>query len=373
MVKIRLPYVNAFRNKARPDGRVRYYFRRGRSGRAILLPGAPGSEEFMAAYGAALASMPNAPTDIGAGRTMPGTINALVANYYRSAAWLDDISEETRRRRKFVVERFRELHGDKRVAFLRRDHFQALLGEIPTPAAKVNWLKAIRALMKSGVPTLLKADPTAGLTVKGGAKSKPHHMWLDSEIEQYRAHWPLGTMQRLVLEFALETMSRRGEVVRLGPQHLYRKNDQWRIRIARIKGSNPVDIPVSDTLFAACQAMPKTGLAYVTGRRGEPLDKHTLGIYFARWCDAAGLPRHCRMHGLKRSGMSRLALAGVTAPELLATSGHKSLVQAQRYIEEVVNRPELADRAFEKLQEQTGGTAHKRAAPAYTNTAKKPA
>ena len=56
------------------------------------------------------------------------------------------------------------------------------------------------------------------------------------------------------------------------------------------------------------------------------------------------------MHGLKRSGMSRLALAGVTAPELLATSGHKSLAQAQRYIEDVLNRPELADRAMEKLR-----------------------
>jgi integrase len=364
MARVRLKYVNGYRNKDRKNGRVRYYFRR-RGMAAIPLPGAPGSDEFMAAYGAALAATSNAPSsEIGASRTAPGTINALVANYYKSAAWLDDIGSETRRRRRSVVERFREQHSDKRVALLRQDHFQTMLGEIRTPAAKVNWLKTIRALMKSGVPTMLKSDPTAGLTVKGGAKSKPHHMWLDSEIEQYRAHWPLGTMQRLVLEFALETISRRGEVVRLGPQHLYRgKDGKPRIKIARIKGSRDVDMPMTDMLLAACLAMPKTGLAYITGRRGEPLDKQTLGIYFARWCDEAGLPRHCRMHGLKRSGMSRLALAGVTAPELLATSGHKSLTQAQRYIEEVLNRPELADRAFEKLAEQSVS----RSSDDYTN------
>jgi hypothetical protein len=261
MARVRLKYVNGYPNYDRPDGRVRYYFRRGRGAKAIPLPGIPGSEEFMAAYGAALASTSNAP-EVGASRTAPGTINALVANYYKSAAWLDDIGAETRRRRRSVIEGFREKHGDKRVALLRQDHFQTMLGEIRTPASKVNWLKTIRALMKSGVPTMLRSDPTAGLTVKGGAKSKPHHMWLDEEIERYRAYWPLGTMQRLVLELALETVSRRGEVVRLGPQHLYRgKDGKPRIKIARIKGSRDVDMPMSDALLAACLARPKTGLA----------------------------------------------------------------------------------------------------------------
>jgi hypothetical protein len=51
-------------------------------------------------------------------------------------------------------------------------------------------------------------------------KTKGHHTWTDEEIAQYRAHWPLGTQQRLVMEFALETASRRGEVVRFGPQHV---------------------------------------------------------------------------------------------------------------------------------------------------------
>jgi hypothetical protein len=35
------------------------------------------------------------------------------------------------------------------------------------------------------------------------------HPGTDDEIERYRAHWPLGTQQRLVMEFALETASRK--------------------------------------------------------------------------------------------------------------------------------------------------------------------
>jgi hypothetical protein len=58
MARIRLKYINGFANRDRKDQRVRYYFRR-RGNKAIPLPGLPGSEEFMAAYSAALASMPD--------------------------------------------------------------------------------------------------------------------------------------------------------------------------------------------------------------------------------------------------------------------------------------------------------------------------
>ena len=58
MAHIKLKYINAFANRGRKDKRVRYYFRR-RGGKAMPLPGLPGSEEFMAAYAAALAGLPH--------------------------------------------------------------------------------------------------------------------------------------------------------------------------------------------------------------------------------------------------------------------------------------------------------------------------
>ena len=76
MARIKLKYVNGFCNRDRKSQRVRYYFRR-RGAQAIALPGLPGSEEFMAAYHAALAALPDESSEIGASRTSPGTINAL--------------------------------------------------------------------------------------------------------------------------------------------------------------------------------------------------------------------------------------------------------------------------------------------------------
>ena len=242
----------------------------------------------------------------------------------------------------------RAKHGDKRVALLRREHVERILAAIRSPSSRGEWLKALRGLLRFAVPTMLKVDPTAGITVKI-PKSKGHHSWTDDEIEQYRAFWPLGTQQRRVMEFALETASRRGEVVRLGPQHV--KNG--RIRIERTHGSEDVDIPISPDLQAACDAMPKSHMSYIVNALGKPRSKFSLGRDFAKWATQAGLPARCRLHGLKKGGMRRIAEAGGTAHELMAISGHKTLSEVQRYTS-AADKARLAASAMAKMQRTKG-------------------
>jgi integrase len=342
MALLKLKYVNSFVNRDRKNARVRYYFRR-RGEKAIPLPGLPGSEEFMAAYAMAQATQPDRP-EVGASKTLPGTINALVVDYYRSAEW-DALSEDTRKMRRRIIERFRTKHGDKRVALLRREHIEKMLAQIAKLSAKRHWLKAIRGVLRFAVPTMLKVDPTEGIAAIKLRKSKGHHTWTDEEIEQYRSFWPLGTQQRLVMEFALETASRRGEVVRLGPQHV----KAGRIRIERTHGSDDVDIPISPELQAACDAMPKSHLTYIISSHGKPRSKYGLGNDFAKWATEAGLPRRCRLHGLKKGGMRRWAEAGGTAHELMAFSGHRTLSQVQHYTS-AADKKKLADSGFAKMQ-----------------------
>jgi len=332
------PYVHAFVDR---HGRARHYLRRP-GAKPVPLPGLPWSPEFMAAHEAALGTA--APQqEIGASRTMPGTINALVVNYYKSGSWLHELEEDTRKTRKRIIERFREKHGDKRVALLRQDHLLKMLDEIEKPSAKRHWLKAIRGLMRSAVPSMRRDDPTAGIANIKLPKSRGHHTWTDDEIGQYRKHWAIGTQQRLVMEFALETMSRRGEVVRLGPQHVR----NGRIRIKRTHGSRDVNIMMSPELQAACEAMPKEHMTYIVTAYGKPRSKYGLGNDFAKWATEAGLPSRCRLHGLKKGGMRRFAEDGATTHELMAMSGHKTLSEVQRYTDEI-DREHLADQAMAK-------------------------
>ena len=343
MARIKLKHVNSFGNPNRENGEVRHCFRR-RGEKAIRLPGQPGSREFMDAYHLALAG-PTAlagKPEIGASRTAPGTIAALIVSYYKSDEWLSGIEEETRKTRRRIIEKFRVRHGDKRVAMLRPDHVRDMLKEIAKPGAKRNFLKAVRPLLRHAVPTMLKEDPTIGITVKM-PKTKGFHSWTDGEVAQYRSHWKYGTQQRLVFEFALESVSRRGEIARLGRQHVA----NGRIRIERLKGSDDVDIPLSPELQAAIDAMPKGNLTFIVTAAGKPRSKVGLGNDFAEWAGEAGLPDHCRLHGLKKAGMRRLAEDGGTTHELMAISGHRTLSEVQRYTQGANNR-KLADSGMAK-------------------------
>jgi hypothetical protein len=104
---------------------------------------------------------------------------------------------------------------------------------------------------------------------------------------------------------------------------------------------------MSAELRAACAAMPKAHLTYVTTTSGKPRSKHGLGMDFAKWATAAGLPKRCRMHGLKKAGMRRGAEAGNTAHELMAQSGHRTLSEVQRYAD-AADRKRLADSGMAK-------------------------
>ncbi len=81
--------------------------------------------------------------EIGASRTKPGTINALVVSYFNSMAF-QAFAPETRRTRRNILERFRAEHGDKRSALLKREHVNVMFAKkAATRFAARNWLKTV--------------------------------------------------------------------------------------------------------------------------------------------------------------------------------------------------------------------------------------
>jgi hypothetical protein len=239
MATIRLKFVNGFNNKHRKSMAPRYYFRRPGC-RAIPLPGCPGSEEFMVAYTALLATVPtNNKLEIGAKRTGVGSIDALVAMFYKSTHWTN-LSPQSQQTYAPIIEKFRARHGRLHVYTLLPKHVGMALDEVAKPSAKRKLLKALRLLMRAAIPSMRDTDPTFGIKVTM-PRSKGWHSWTDDEIAAYRAHWPLGSEARLVLEFALETTSRRSEVVRLGPQHVRNGKIKHRADARQRQRHHPVD------------------------------------------------------------------------------------------------------------------------------------
>jgi integrase len=133
----------------------------------------------------------------------------------------------------------------------------------------------------------------------------PYRMWEEEHIEQYRAHHPSGSSARLALELLVNTSQRRGDIIRMGPQHL--RNGMWHLRQHKTGGE--LRLPIHADLAAE---LPKEAghLFFLTTEAGAAL---VLGnsFYnkFKRWC----------------------AEAGCTPVEIMAITGHKTLAEVERY------------------------------------------
>lgn len=338
MTRIKLDYIHEFRDR---HGKVRRYFRRPGYKR-IRLPGLPGSDEFMSAYQLALAGHER--VEIGANRTKPGTVNAAIVGYYNSDAFCS-LAPETKKRRRNILEHFRAEHGDKRIVTLPAAFIIKTLGK-KSPAAARNWFKALRGLLQFAVANQYRRDdPTEGMKLARSVKSEGFHAWTEVEIEQFKAHHPIGSRARLALALLLFTAQRRGDVVRIGRQHV--RNGVLSVR--QDKTGTSLDIPILPELQAAIEAHASDHLTFLVTDQGKPFTSGAFGHWFRDRCREAGLPKHCSAHGLRKAACRRLAEAGCTAHQIAAISGHMSLSEVQRYTKSA-DQARLAREAMRTVQ-----------------------
>ena len=250
MTKLLLRYVHAFRDR---HGAMRYYMRR-RGFKLVPLPGLPGSAEFMQAYQRALDPKTAPRVEIGADKVKPGTIADLVARYYRSPEFVG-LRDSTRSTYRSIIEPFRTAHGEKRVAFLMREHVKDFFAKkAATPTAANNWLKRMRQLMAFAIDIGMRPDdPTVGIKPLP-IRSDGHPAWADCDIAAFRARHSSGTRARLAMELAFCTMQRRSDLVRMGWQHI-----QGGVLVLRqVKTGTVVEIPVLEELQAELDQLPLT-------------------------------------------------------------------------------------------------------------------
>ena len=351
MTNLRLPYVHRFIDH---NGHPRHYFRRPGFKRAAL-PGLPGSAEFMQAYQAALTGQTAPRHDIGAIRTKPGTVDALVVAYYSSPAFqsLSPITGSTYRN---ILERFRIEHGDKRVAMLRRKDIVAMLAaKASAPGAANHWLRMVRTLMRFAISEeMIEIDPTAGVkSVK--TRSDGFHSWTEGEIRAFEARHPVGTRAHLALALLLNTGQRRADVVLMGPQHMRTGLHGTEIYVKQQKTNRELVIPVLPNLQRVIDATPCRNLSFLTTSFGKPFTAAGFGGWFRERCDEAGLPKECTAHGLRKAACRRLAEAGRSASEIAAISGHKTLREVQRYVE-AADQARMARQGMEAVRLTFPGT-----------------
>jgi integrase len=346
VASIRLKFVKAYVDR---HGKARHYFRQpGR--KPVALPGLPGSDEFMAAYGRALADTPR--VELAARRTRAGSINAMIVGYLATAdfAALASASQQAYRR---IFQRMRGDYGDLSIATLERRHVVRMRdAKAATPVAARDFLRCLRLLVQHAMALGIREDdPTAGVRVKL-PRSDGIRPWTEDEIATFEAAYPIGTKPRLALALLLATAARRSDVVKLGRGHVR----DGMLHMRQKKTGKQLMIPVTTELAEAINAAaPADTVVFLLNENGRAFTAEGFTKWFAKQCQRIGLDRGLSPHGLRKASCRRLAEAGCSAHEIAAISGHVSLREVQRYCE-AADQGRMARSAVERLRRDRTAT-----------------
>ncbi len=308
----------------------------------VRLPGLPWSPEFMAAYERA---SKGTPMPVGAGKTVPGTMNALIVSYYQSSLWRA-LKPATQTTYRGVLENMREEHGAKRLAGIERKHIKAIIEKKGETPAAANRLLSIFSILLDHALDLEWIGSNPAKTVKK-LRYKKHgfHTWTDDEIAAYRAHWRMESRERLAFEMLLGTAQRSGDVRRMEPGQIAR----GKVSVAQEKTAEHVTIPLLPELAEAMEAAPVIGKdTILVTSMGKPFTEKGFYNFVKDACKEARLA-HCSPHGLRKAAARRLAEAGCSPHQIAAITGHKTLKEVERYTREA-NKTQLAEQAYGHLK-----------------------
>lgn len=334
----RKPFLS--REKTR-HGRYVWYFKRG--GRRVRLPDVYGTPEFNTAYEKALTGNAYAVE----AKPKAGTLKWLVEQYKKSAAFAA-LAPATRRARDNIL---KQVLSDPKTAEadfgnITKSHIiKGIDRRAATPNAANNFLKTMSGLFKWAVDAeKIAVNPVAGVS-KITIKTDGFHAWTIDQVEQYRAFHKTGTRARLAIDLLLFLGLRRGDVMRVGKQHM----KDGLISIRTEKTGEWVHLPVFAALQESIDSTPTGDLAFLTTERGKPFSSAaSFGNWFAKQVKDAGLPDECRAHGLRKAGATIAADEGASAHELMAMFGWSRLGMAELYTREA-DKKRLARSASERL------------------------
>ncbi|CAN5175866.1 site-specific integrase [soil metagenome] len=323
-------------------GKVRYRYRR-KGCKTVYLPGLPGSPEFAAAYELATAGV-STKIEVGASRTVPGTMNALAVAIYNSAEW-SQMAATTQGTYRGIMERIRTDMGTLPIKGFTSERILALRDKRrDTPSAANNFVKILRWMMNFAVDRKLRPDnPCVGIKpikiVSDGWKT-----WSEAEVKQYEDFWPVGTRERKAFDLLLFTVQRSGDVRQMGRQH----SKAGRLDFKQQKTGTAMSLPVVPSLKQSLDTVDDAQMLYIVTQFGVGYTAGGFGNWFNGSARKAGLVK-CTAHGLRKTGATRLADKGFSESVIMAWTGHKTPKEVLRYTSKR-NQSRLADMAVETVE-----------------------
>jgi integrase len=323
---IRLRYLN--RSGEWPSGNPRLYFRRP-GGKNVPMPDLPQDDPgFLKAYADAMEQAKAAP------QAHPkGSLGAALTDYLASPA-LSRLSPATRARRRRQAEDMRKRYGSAMLRGLLPRHIRKDLSELSGHAAN-DRLKTWRGFCKWAVRTgRVDTDPAREVEKPDLPQSDGFTPWTQADVEAFRAHWKIGTPQRLAFELLYRTCAAIGDACKLTRGHV---EDGWLV-YARGKTDQIAVVPWApenrpewfgeDDLDACLRG--HAHMSFIVTAFGKPRSQKAATQWFSEACTAAGLP-NLSAHGVRKYRAAMFKEAGADQEKRMAILGHATEAEASRY------------------------------------------
>lgn len=351
-------------------GNVRVYVKRHKKATKIRLTAAPGTDEFFAQYREALQGVaPAAPTPPKVALSTDGigdprSFRHLVSRYFGSADF-KQLDPDTQRRRRLCLEAVcaESIEGVKTgplpFALMQPMHVREIRDQkADTPAEANRRLKDIRAVFNWACDDTVKAaafNPALAVKRLPPKRAGGWHRMTVQEFQKFEDRHPVGSKPRLALDLLLSTITRRSDVVRLGP-HMERivtvkiKGKTVKVPVlvfTEYKGRNKKPknrmIPILPRLLTSIAAFkeanpPKPGaklraLTYLETAYGKSYSMKGFTNRFKEWTAQAEIP-HCSPHSVRKGGATVAAERGATTKGLQAMGGWATLSEPENYTAE---------------------------------------
>ena len=323
-------------------GRHRIYFRLGK-GKRIAMPENPCSDEFKEAYAEALGGAVAARRDA---RDKPreGTLGALILSYQKSLDY-HDLRATTKNGYQSRLNILSKHHGHRTVSGLTLERIEdkILAPFKEKPGQRLAVLKMLRILIQHAIKKKwLQFDPSKGIK---RPKTGSIRSWTEDEIAKFEARWPIGSRERLGFALMLFTGQRRSDAHRM----TWADATAWAIKVVQQKTGSKLSVPIHRDLRKVLDFTSREHVTILNTAYGKPFTVDGFSQFMRDAIRGAELPLECQPHGLRKAAGRRLAEAGCSAKEIMAILGHKTMSEAQKYVDDA-DQERLARAAISKLE-----------------------
>lgn len=280
-------------------------------------------------------------------RSPQGSIGYGVARYLRSDGY-NDLSKEYAAKISRNVREIGQSYGAAMMIDLRTPHIQSDINKFkgnPRADREKAWRSLCDFWLQEAWTT---GNPSNGMVRAPRVRTRGHIPWSPAEITLFREKYPIGGVERLCMELLYWTAARTVDAVNLGPRKIQhdgllvftQSKTEAEAFVPWKCALKPWALVLEPDRQMLMECLPNGVFTFLETARGKPRSKKGLSNVISEAARKIGLEKRSA-HGLRKSRLISLAEAGADVHAIMSWGGHKTLSEAQKYIEEANRRKVL--------------------------------